>query len=160
MTLSSNLSSWKRFSIRQKRPDQFRGPLCLLLNGYRGSFEGTKQPGRELNHSHISSAEIKNGVIFVFPMACTGRTLLCNLWIGNWIKCGYKRQFACLRTSDAMFYSSMLQVARLGIARFSFSRFFASTLFAFCINFFEQLKFRKTKRSKCLGYQNIVTGLI
>jgi len=43
-----------------KRPDWCWGPLRLLCNRYRGSFQKVKRPGRELNHSPPSTAEVKN----------------------------------------------------------------------------------------------------
>jgi hypothetical protein len=43
-----------------KRRDRLWGPPSLLSNGYRCSFRGVKQPGREFNHLPPFSAEVKN----------------------------------------------------------------------------------------------------
>jgi hypothetical protein len=40
-------------------PERLWGPLSLLSNGYKGSFSGVKRPGREADHSPLSSAEVK-----------------------------------------------------------------------------------------------------
>jgi len=155
MTLSSNLSSWKRFSTRQNHPDWFRGPLCLLLNGYRGSFEGKKQPQRELNQSPISSAEIRNGWGNIcIPLGVYRKSITFQPVDRELDKMRIKRHFAYLRTFDAMFYiffcrySSMLQVARLGIARFSLSRFFATYFLHFALIFLNRSNLGKTKLRK------------
>ena len=50
----------KRFSLLQKHPDRLWGPSSLLCNGYRGSSQGIKQPGREFDNSPPSSDEVKN----------------------------------------------------------------------------------------------------
>jgi hypothetical protein len=42
------------------RPDRLWDPPILLYNGYRGSFQGLKRPGREVNHPPPSSAAVKN----------------------------------------------------------------------------------------------------
>jgi hypothetical protein len=52
---SSPGSCWEFFSS-SPRPDRFRGPPM----GTRGSFSGVKWPGREVDHSSPSSAEVKN----------------------------------------------------------------------------------------------------
>jgi len=38
-----------------------RGPPCLMFNGYWGSFPEVQRPGREVEHSPTSCAEVKNG---------------------------------------------------------------------------------------------------
>ena len=43
----------------QNRPDRLCGPLSLQFNGYRGYFVGVERPGREIDHSSSSSAEVK-----------------------------------------------------------------------------------------------------
>jgi hypothetical protein len=43
-----------------KCPDQLWGPPSLLFSGYQGSFLGVKQLGHEVNHSPLSSAEVKS----------------------------------------------------------------------------------------------------
>jgi hypothetical protein len=52
-----------RISALSQRAGQLRGPLSILSIGYRGLFSrvgGIKWPGHEADHSHPSSAEIKN----------------------------------------------------------------------------------------------------
>jgi len=39
-------------------PDWIRDLPSLSLNAYRGSLRGTNWPGREVNHSFLSSAEV------------------------------------------------------------------------------------------------------
>jgi hypothetical protein len=56
----SNPGRGKIFFSSPKRPDGLWGPPSLLFNGYRGFFPGVKRPGRQINHSPPSSAEIKN----------------------------------------------------------------------------------------------------
>ena len=43
-----------------KRSDRLWGQLSLLFIGYRCSFWGAKKPRREVNHTRLSSAEVKN----------------------------------------------------------------------------------------------------
>jgi hypothetical protein len=43
-----------------ERPDRHCGQTSLVFRTYRGSFPGVKRPGREVNHSPQSSAEVKN----------------------------------------------------------------------------------------------------
>jgi hypothetical protein len=45
--------------IFRTRTDRPWGPLSLLYNGYRFSFPGVKRPGRDVNHSHPSSAKVQ-----------------------------------------------------------------------------------------------------
>jgi hypothetical protein len=51
------------------RPDRPWGPPSLLYNGYRVSFPEVKRPGRGVDHSLPSSAEVKESVelYFCFP---------------------------------------------------------------------------------------------
>jgi hypothetical protein len=45
-----------------QRPGRPWGPPCLISNGYWGDFSpGIKRLGREVDHSPLSSAEVKNG---------------------------------------------------------------------------------------------------
>jgi hypothetical protein len=46
------------------RPDRLWGPPNLLHNGYRGP--GVKRPGREADHSHQTSAEVKKMWIYIW----------------------------------------------------------------------------------------------
>jgi len=49
--------------IFRTRPDRPWGPHNLLYNGYRVSFPGIKRPGRDLNHTLRSIAEVKERVV-------------------------------------------------------------------------------------------------
>jgi hypothetical protein len=49
-----------RLSFLQNRSDRFWDPISLLFNEYQGSFLGIKQPGREVDHSSPSRAEVNN----------------------------------------------------------------------------------------------------
>ena len=50
-------SRWRQ-DFLPKRPDRFWGPPSLLFNGYRGSLLGVKWPGRLVDYSRTSSAEV------------------------------------------------------------------------------------------------------
>jgi hypothetical protein len=54
-----NLEPSKVFSTPQ-RPDRLWGPPSLMSSGYRGYFARAKWPGREVDRSPPSSAEVKN----------------------------------------------------------------------------------------------------
>jgi hypothetical protein len=43
-----------------KRPDRLWGPPSLLFNGHRSSLPGVRRPGRDVDRSPPSSADIKN----------------------------------------------------------------------------------------------------
>ena len=43
-----------------KRPDRLWGPPGLVFIVYQGSLPGVNLPGREVNHSPSSCAEVKN----------------------------------------------------------------------------------------------------
>jgi hypothetical protein len=59
---------WRKiFSLRHTRPDRPWGPLSLLYNGYRGSRPGLRQPGRDGDHSHPPSAEVKCEWLYTSP---------------------------------------------------------------------------------------------
>ena len=55
--------------VLHARPDRPWGPPSLLYNGYRVSFPEVKRPGRGVDHSLPSSAEVKESVelYFCFP---------------------------------------------------------------------------------------------
>jgi hypothetical protein len=42
------------------RPDRLRVPSSLPFNGYRFSFPGINRPGRDADHSPLSSTDVKN----------------------------------------------------------------------------------------------------
>ena len=50
----------KRFFSFPKRPERRWGPRSHLCYGHSGSFQGVKQPGREVNHPPPPTAEGKN----------------------------------------------------------------------------------------------------
>jgi hypothetical protein len=54
----------KRFLSTPQRPDQLWGPPSPLSNGYGGSFSEVKRPGREADHSPLTSAEVKKMWIY------------------------------------------------------------------------------------------------
>jgi hypothetical protein len=43
-----------------KTPSQFFDPACLMYNGYWGSSLEVNQPGCQVDHSPLSSADVKN----------------------------------------------------------------------------------------------------
>jgi hypothetical protein len=58
----SNSGRSKRFFSTPQRPDRPWGPSSLLFNGSRGALSpGLKSPGREADHSPLSSVGDKNG---------------------------------------------------------------------------------------------------
>jgi len=71
---------WQGFESREeqdiflsspKRPDRLWGRLSLPFNGYRDSSQGVKRPGREVNYSSPSSAEVRNKRSYTFtPAIC------------------------------------------------------------------------------------------
>jgi hypothetical protein len=48
--------------IFRARPDRSCGPPGLLYSGYRYSFPGVKWPGRGVDRSYSSSAEVKERI--------------------------------------------------------------------------------------------------
>ena len=56
----SNLGRGKGVFSLLRCPYRLWGPHSLLFSLYRSSLLGIKRPGREVNHPHASSAEIKN----------------------------------------------------------------------------------------------------
>jgi hypothetical protein len=50
----------KYYFLSQKSPDRSWVPLIPLFKGFRGSFEGIKRQGSEVNYSPPSSAQVKN----------------------------------------------------------------------------------------------------
>jgi hypothetical protein len=52
---------WEFFSS-PPRQERLWGPPSLLSNGYQGLSLGVKRPGREADHSHPSSVEVKEWV--------------------------------------------------------------------------------------------------
>ena len=57
--LASNPGGVKIF---RAHPDRRWGPHCLLYNWYRVSFPGLKRPERDVGHSPLSCAEVKERV--------------------------------------------------------------------------------------------------
>jgi hypothetical protein len=53
-------SRWGRDFPHPSRPAL--GPTQPLYNGYRVSFPGVKQPGRDVDHPSLSSAEVEGRV--------------------------------------------------------------------------------------------------
>jgi hypothetical protein len=52
--------SWQRFSLLENNPDRVWNLSSLISSTYVCSFPWAKRPGREIDHSHPSSAEVKN----------------------------------------------------------------------------------------------------
>jgi hypothetical protein len=67
----SNPDRVKGFISSANRPGQLWGPPSLILNRYRGSFQGVKRAGREVDHSPPSSAEVRN------EWSCTSASSRC-----------------------------------------------------------------------------------
>jgi hypothetical protein len=62
--------------IFHTRPDRPWRPPSLLYTGYRVSFPGVKRPGRSLDHSPPSSAEVIEGVeLYFYSWPVVGWTL-------------------------------------------------------------------------------------
>jgi hypothetical protein len=57
------LSVRRSFIFSPRRPDQFWGPVSDW-----GSFPGVKQPGREADHSALSSAEVDRYIQSPMPL--------------------------------------------------------------------------------------------
>jgi hypothetical protein len=47
-------------NVTRHRPYRLWGPSSLLYNGYLGSLPQVKRPGLGVNHSPLSSADVKN----------------------------------------------------------------------------------------------------
>jgi hypothetical protein len=60
MIKGSNPDKVKQIFSSPKRQHRLSGPHSLPFKGYRGSLPGVKWPGREVDHSLISRADIKN----------------------------------------------------------------------------------------------------
>jgi hypothetical protein len=52
--------SWKRFSLLENNPDLLWSLPSFISSAYMCFFPWAKRPGREIGHSHLSSAEVKN----------------------------------------------------------------------------------------------------
>jgi hypothetical protein len=56
---------WSRIFSSPRRLDRLWGPPNLLSNGYRGVLSpGVKLPGREADHSTLTSADVKKMWIY------------------------------------------------------------------------------------------------
>lgn len=55
-----NLGKAPKFFLSPKRPNELEDPPCLLCNEYGAPLSVTKGPGRDVHHSHLSSAEAEN----------------------------------------------------------------------------------------------------
>jgi hypothetical protein len=53
-----------------KRPDRLWGPPSLLFSGFRRPFAGVRRPGRDVNHSCASSAEVQNEWSYTSTSCC------------------------------------------------------------------------------------------
>ena len=69
------------FCVVHILPDRLWGPPILLFNGFRGFFSGVKRPGRNVDHTPSSSAEIENE----WSYTSTPAMLLPGLDSGNFI---------------------------------------------------------------------------
>jgi hypothetical protein len=60
-TIWGSIPDWaKRYFLSPLRSDSLLGPSSYLFNEYGCSFLSVKRPGRELDHSFPSSAEVRN----------------------------------------------------------------------------------------------------
>ena len=65
------LTGATRFLFYTQRRDRLRGPVSFQFSGYRGSLSGMKRPGRDVDHSPVSSAQLKNVRIYTStPPVC------------------------------------------------------------------------------------------
>ena len=66
--LSGFFREWIHYGgeIFRTFPYRSLGPPSLLYNGYRISFPGVKRPGRDVNHTTTSNAEVKERVEIYF----------------------------------------------------------------------------------------------
>lgn len=82
------MPSGARDVFLQNHPDRLWSPNSLLFNGYRVSYSGVKQPGSEVDHLPLSSAEVSKNLwsstsipLYAF-MAWTGLTIpVLYLWL-------------------------------------------------------------------------------
>ena len=63
--------SWQRFSLLENNRDRLWSLPGLTSSAYMCSFPWAKRPGREIDHSHPSSAEVKN------EWSCTSSPPVC-----------------------------------------------------------------------------------
>jgi hypothetical protein len=79
---SSNSSTGKRSPLLQSRPDRVWDPPRLLFNTHRGSLQGVKGLGRQINLQPVTRLRM-NGATPLCPlyafMAWTGTTLTFHL---------------------------------------------------------------------------------
>jgi hypothetical protein len=70
------IESWRGCGIVRTRPDLPWGPPNLLYRVYRVSFPGVKRPGLGFDHPLLSSAEVKERVVYIFFTLLGLRSLL------------------------------------------------------------------------------------
>jgi hypothetical protein len=58
--LAARIPVWANIFSSPKRTDRLWGPPSIIFNGFRASLPGVKWFGRGVNHSLLSSAEVKN----------------------------------------------------------------------------------------------------
>jgi hypothetical protein len=69
-TWGSNPTRGKRFFFSPKPTDYLWGSASILLNGQWSRLPEAKQPGNEVNHSPMSSAQVMNGWSYASFPAC------------------------------------------------------------------------------------------
>jgi len=71
ISMDKNIPAGAKDFLFSKTVRTGSGPACFRFNGYWGSFHGINRPGREVDHSHSSTAEVTN------EWTCTSSSPIC-----------------------------------------------------------------------------------